>query len=117
MTPQHPQDSRNTAGICPCCPREEPCRRQHVVHCRDTSEKDSVRPGMTRGTSLRRRPYMKPLSSLLEQAPPSLVLDLMDQVDPGQMFFSDPVHPAAFQLHQILPGHLPPVDLPVLYAL
>lgn len=78
MTPQHPQDSRNTAGICPCCPREEPCRRQHVVHCRDTSGKDSVRPGMTRGTSLRRRPYMKPLSSLLEQAPPSLVLDLMD---------------------------------------
>ena len=78
MTPQHPQDSRNTAGICPCCPREEPCRRQHVVHCRDTSGKESVRPGMTRGTSLRRRPYMKPLSSLLEQAPPSLVLDLMD---------------------------------------
>lgn len=78
MTPQHPQDSRNTAGICPCCPREEPCRRQHVVHCRDTIGKDSVRPGMTRGTSLRRRPYMKPLSSLLEQAPPSLVLDLMD---------------------------------------
>ena len=62
----------------PCCPREEPCRRQHVVHCRDTSGKDSVRPGMTRGTSLRRRPYMKPLSSLLEQAPPPLVLDLMD---------------------------------------
>ena len=51
---------------------------QHVVHCRDTIGKDSVRPGMTRGTFLRRRPYMKPLSSLLEQAPPSLVLDLMD---------------------------------------
>lgn len=68
---------RNTTGIPPCCPGEAQCRQQHVRHCRDPLMEEPVPYGMTRGTHLRRRPYMKPLSSLLEQAPPSLVLDLM----------------------------------------
>lgn len=76
MASQPPRYSRNTAGICPYCPGEEQCRRQHVIHCRDPLMEEPSRSSMARSTHLR-RPYMKPLSFLLEQAPPSRVLDLM----------------------------------------
>lgn len=67
---------RNTTGIPSCCPGEEQCRRQHVIHCRDPLMEEPARSSMARSTHLR-RPYMKPLSFLLEQAPPSRILNLM----------------------------------------
>lgn len=66
----------NTTGIPSCCPGEEQCRRQHVIHCRDPLMEEPARSSMARSTHLR-RPYMKPLSFLLEQAPPSRILHLM----------------------------------------
>ena len=56
---------RNTTGIPSCCPGEEQCRRQHVIHCRDPLMEEPARSSMARSTHLR-RPYMKPLSFLLE---------------------------------------------------
>lgn len=77
MASQPPRYSRDTAGICPYCPRGEQYRQQHMADCQDSNRKGLVRSGMAHGAHLRRRPSMKPLSSLLEQAPPSRILNLM----------------------------------------
>lgn len=77
MASQPPRYSRDTAGICPYCPRGEQYRQQHMADCQDSNRKDPVLSGMSHGAHLRRRPSMKPLSSLLEQAPPSRALALM----------------------------------------